>query len=166
MSAGRDVRGIKRGHQFDKVEMVVFCEPAESGTWLEFMTERAEEVLQKLEIPSRVLELCTGDLAFQAVRGFDVEAWSPGVGEWLEVSSASDCGDFQADRANIRFRRDEKAKPEYPHLLNASGVALPRLMISVIENYQQPDGSVVIPEVVRPYMGGRDKIAPGEFPLF
>ena len=166
MSAGRDVRGIKRGHQFDKVEMVVFCEPAESGQWLEFMTARAEEVLEKLEIPSRVIELCTGDLAFQAVRGFDVEAWSPGVGEWLEVSSASDCGAFQADRANIRFRREEGAKPEYPHLLNASGVALPRLMIAVIENYQQPDGSVVIPKAVRSYMGGRERIAPGEFPLF
>jgi seryl-tRNA synthetase len=129
------------------------------------MTERAEEVLTKLEIPSRVLELCSGELAFQAVRGFDVEAWSPGVGEWLEVSSASDCGDFQAERANIRFRREEGGRPEYPHLLNASGLALPRLMIAVIENYQQPDGSVVIPEAVRSYMGGREKIAPGEFAL-
>ena len=165
MSAGRDVRGIKRGHQFDKVEMVVFCEPKESPHWLEFMTERAEEVLRKLEIPARVVELCTGDLAFQAVRGFDVEAWSPGVGEWLEVSSASDCGEFQAERANIRFRREEGARPETPHLLNASGVALPRLMIAVIENYQQPDGSVVIPQAVRSYMGGRERIAPGEFAL-
>jgi seryl-tRNA synthetase len=166
MSAGRDVRGIKRVHQFDKVEMVVFCEPKESPHWLEFMTERAEEVLRKLEIPARVLELCTGELAFQAVRGFDVEAWSPGVGEWLEVSSASDCGEFQAERANIRFRREEGARPETPHLLNASGLALPRLMIAVIENYQQPDGSVVIPMAVRSYMGGRERIAPGEFALF
>ena len=165
MSAGRDVRGIKRGHQFDKVEMVVFCEPAESAKWLEVMVERAEEVLKRLEIPSRVLELCTGELAFQAIRGFDVEAWSPGVGEWLEVSSVSDCGDFQADRANIRFRREDGARPEMPHILNASGLALPRLMIAVIENYQQPDGAVVIPEAVRSYMGGRERIAPGEFAL-
>lgn len=165
MSAGRDVRGIKRGHQFDKIEMVVFCEPKDSPAELEFLVDRAEEVLKKLEIPSRVLELCTGELAFQAMRGYDVEAWAPGVGEWLEVSSASDCGDFQAERGNIRFRREERAKPEYPHILNASALALPRLMIAVIENYQQQDGSLVIPSVLRSYMGGRERISLGEFRL-
>ncbi|MGH2498484.1 MAG: serine--tRNA ligase, partial [Candidatus Limnocylindria bacterium] len=114
MSAGKDVRGIKRGHQFDKVEMVVVCRPEDSPNELRAMTALAADVVERLEVPARVLELCTGELAFQATRGFDVEAWAPGVGEWLEVSSASDCGAFQAERANIRFRREAGARPEHP----------------------------------------------------
>src|SRR5881296_3537712 len=165
MSAGRDVRGIKRGHQFDKVEMVVYCHPEESPKELEGLVDRAVEVLERLEIPVRVIELCTGELAFQATRGFDVEAWAPGVGEWVEVSSCSNCGSFQAERASIRYRREPGGKIEHPHLLNGSGLALPRLMISIIENYQQQDVSVVIPKAVRPYMRGRERIAPGEFAL-
>ncbi|MGH2473158.1 MAG: serine--tRNA ligase [Candidatus Limnocylindria bacterium] len=165
MSAGRDVRGIKRGHQFDKVEMVVYCHPENSPKELDGLVDRAVEVLERLEIPVRVIELCTGDLAFQAMRGFDVEAWSPGVREWLEVSSCSNCGSFQAERANIRYRREAGGKLEHPHLLNGSGLALPRLMIAIMENYQREDGSLEIPHVVRSYLGGREKIAPGEFSL-
>ncbi|HEV8229780.1 MAG TPA: serine--tRNA ligase [Candidatus Limnocylindria bacterium] len=165
LSAGRDVRGIKRGHQFDKVEMVVYCHPEDSPKELQGLVDRAVDVLERLELPVRVLELCTGELAFQATRGYDVETWSPGVGEWLEVSSCSSCGSFQAERAAIRYRRDPKGKIEHPHLLNGSGLALPRLMIAVIENYQQADGSLVIPSAVRPYMRGRERIAAGEFAL-
>ncbi|HEY6958167.1 MAG TPA: serine--tRNA ligase [Candidatus Limnocylindria bacterium] len=165
MSAGRDVRGIKRGHQFDKVEMVVFTKPEDSRKELDLLTDLAVDVLHKLELPARVIERCAGDLGFTAMKGFDVETWSPGVQEWLEVSSTSDGGSLQAERAGIRFKRDTNAKPEPPHILNASGLALPRLMISIIENYQQADGSIVVPNVVRPYMGGRERIAPGEFSL-
>ena len=165
MSAGRDVRGIKRGHQFDKVEMVVYCHPEESPKELDGLVARAVEVLERLEMPVRVLELCTGDLAFQAMRGFDVEVWSPGVGEWLEVSSCSNCGSFQAERGNIRYRRKPGGELEHPHLLNGSGLALPRLMIAIMENYQREDGSLEIPKAVRSYIGGREKIAPGEFSL-
>jgi seryl-tRNA synthetase len=165
MSAGRDVRGIKRGHQFDKVEMVVHCPPEDSPKWLDRMTALAVEVLEKLELPVRVTERCTGDLGFNAMRGFDIDAWGPASNEWLEVSSASDCGSFQAERSNIRFRREAGGKLEYVHTLNASGVALPRLMIAIMENYQQTDGSLEIPKALRSYMGGRDKITPGEFTL-
>jgi len=165
MSAGRDVRGIKRGHQFDKVEMVVYCHPEESPGELDGLVARGVEVLERLEMPVRVLELCTGDLAFQAMRGFDVEVWSPGVGEWLEVSSCSNCGPFQAERGNIRYRRKPGGGLEHPHLLNGSGLALPRLMIAIMENYQREDGSIEIPKAIRAYMGGREKIAPGEFSL-
>ena len=165
MSAGRDVRGIKRGHEFDKVEMVVLTKPEDSRAELDTLTRLATEVLEKLELPVRVVERCAGDLGFTAMKGFDVETWSPGVQEWLEVSSCSDAGSLQAERAAIRFKRDPKGRIEHPHILNASGLALPRLMISVIENYQQPDGSVVIPKAVRPYLRGRERIAPGEFAL-
>jgi seryl-tRNA synthetase len=165
MSAGRDVRGIKRGHQFDKVEMVVHCAPEDSPAWLERMTALAVEVLDKLELPVRVTERCTGDLGFNAMRGFDIDAWGPASGEWLEVSSSSDCGSFQAERANIRLRREAGGKTEHVHTLNASGLALARLMIAIMENYQQPDGSLLIPAVVRPYLGGRERIAAGEFSL-
>lgn len=165
MSAGRDVRGIKRGHQFDKVEMVVFCVPEESPRELALLTEKAVEVLEQLELPARVVERCSGDLGFVAMKGFDVEAWAPGAGEWLEVSSCSDGGSLQAERAGIRFKREAGGKPEHPHILNASGLALPRLMIAVLENNQQADGSVVIPAVLRPYLRGRERIAPGEFSL-
>lgn len=165
MSAGRDVRGIKRGHQFDKVEMVVHCLPEESPNELELLLELAVEVLERLELPARVVERCTGDLGFNSLRGYDVEAWAPGAGEWLEVSSVSNCGGFQAERSGVRLKREAGAKPELVHTLNASGLALPRLMIAVLENYQRPDGSVTVPEALRSYMGGRQRIVPEELPL-
>ena len=165
MSAGRDVRGIKRVHWFDKVEMVVHCLPEDSPKWLDRMTELAVEVVEKLELPVRVTERCTGDLGFTALRGFDVDAWGPAANEWLEVSSASNCGSFQAERSNIRFRREAGGKAEHVHILNASGVALPRLMIAILENYQHEDGSLEIPKAVRPYLGGRDCVRVGEFSL-
>ena len=165
MSAGRDVHGIKRGHQFDKVEMVVLTKPEESAAELDRLTKIAVDVLEKLELPVRVGERCAGDLGFVAMKGFDVDTWSPGVKEWLEVSSVSNGGELQAERAAIRFKRETGGKVEHPHILNASGLALPRLMISILENYQQADGSLVIPKVVRPYLRGRERIAPGEFTL-
>ncbi len=165
MSAGRDVRGIKRGHQFDKVEMVVLTRPEDSRAELDLLTELAVQVLEKLELPARVVERCAGDLGFSAMKGFDIETWSPGVQEWLEVSSTSDGGAMQAERAGIRFKREAGGRVEHPHILNASGLALPRLLISVIENYQQADGSLVIPKPLRHYMRGRERIEPGEFSL-
>jgi seryl-tRNA synthetase len=160
MSAGRDVRGIKRGHQFDKVEMVKFCKPEDSAHELETLIDNAREVCRRLEIPHRVVQMCTGDLSFTAAAKFDVEMWAPGCDEWLEVSSCSNFKDFQARRANIRFRRDAKrgARPEFVHTLNGSGLGLPRTLIAVIENYQQQDGSLVVPQVLRPYMGGVEVI--------
>jgi seryl-tRNA synthetase len=152
MSAGRDTRGIKRGHQFDKVEMVHFVEPERSAEHLEDLVRDAERIAELLEIPHRVVEMCTGDLAFSAMKKYDVEMWAPGVQEWLEVSSCSNFGDFQARRANIRYRPEQGSKPRYVHTLNGSGLALPRVMISLMENYQQADGSILIPEVLRPYM--------------
>jgi seryl-tRNA synthetase len=157
-SAGRDVRGIKRGHQFDKVEMYKFTSPENSYDELERLVSDAEEVCRGLNIPYRVVEMCTGDLGFQASKKYDLELWAPGCNEWLEVSSCSNCESFQARRANVRFRPDKGAKPEFVHTLNGSGLALPRVMIAVLENYQQQDGSVVVPEVLRPYMGGIDVI--------
>jgi seryl-tRNA synthetase len=154
MSAGRDVRGIKRGHQFDKVEMYQLVEPETSYDVLEQMVHDAEAVCQGLRIPYRLIQMCTGDLGFQASKKYDLEMWAPGVAEWLEVSSISNCTDFQARRANVRYRRDKGARPRYVHTLNGSGLALPRVMIAVMENYQQRDGSIVVPEVLRPYMGG------------
>ena len=158
MSAGRDVRGIKRGHQFDKVEMVKFCKPEDSMKELETLIENARETCRLLQIPHRVVQMCTGDLSFTAAAKYDVEVWAPGCGEWLEVSSCSNFKDFQARRANIRFRREKGAKPEFVHTLNGSGLGLPRTLIAVIENYQQTDGSLVVPEVLRPYMGGVEVI--------
>jgi seryl-tRNA synthetase len=158
MSAGRDVRGIKRGHQFDKVEMVKLVLPETSVQELDSLLDNAEDVCRRLGIPHRVVQMCTGDLSFTAAAKYDVEMWASGCGEWLEVSSCSNFMDFQARRANIRFRREAGAKPEFAHTLNGSGLALPRLMIAVLENYQQGDGSVVVPEVLRPYMGGVDVI--------
>jgi seryl-tRNA synthetase len=158
MSAGRDVRGIKRGHQFDKVEMYKFVAPERSADELQRMVADAEEVCRRLQIPYQVKLQCTGDLGFCAAITYDLELWAPGVGEWLEVSSCSNVLDFQARRANIRFRRDRGSKPEFVHTLNGSGLALPRTVIAVLENYQQPDGSVVIPGVLRPYMGGIERI--------
>lgn len=160
MSAGRDVRGIKRGHQFDKVEMVKFVEPAQSDRELLALLDNAEDVCRKLEIPYRVVQMCTGDLSFVAAAKYDVEMWAPGCGEWLEVSSCSNFGDFQARRAKIRYRPKPGAKPQLVHTLNGSGLALPRVMIAVLENYQQVDGSVMIPHILRPYMGGVETIEP------
>jgi seryl-tRNA synthetase len=158
-SAGRDVRGIKRGHQFDKVEMYKFTTPETSYDELEKLLDNAEDVCRALAIPYRVVQMCTGDLAFTAAKKYDLELWAPGCGEWLEVSSCSNCESFQARRANIRFRRERGAKPEFVHTLNGSGLALPRVMIAVLENYQQKDGSVVVPDMLRPYMGGVEVIA-------
>jgi seryl-tRNA synthetase len=158
MSAGRDVRGIKRGHQFDKVEMVKFVRPEDSLHELMRLIDNAEDVCRGLEIPYRVVQMCTGDLSFVAAVKYDIEMWAPGCAEWLEVSSCSSFADFQARRANIRYRRDAKARPEYVHTLNGSGLALPRVLISVLETYQQEDGSIVVPEVLRPYMGGKERI--------
>ena len=158
MSAGRDVRGIKRGHQFDKVEMVKLCRPEDSAYELQTLIENAREVCRLLGIPHRVVQMCTGDLSFTAAVKFDVEMWAPGCGEWLEVSSCSNFKDFQARRANIRFRREKGAKPEFVHTLNGSGLGLPRTLIAVMESYQQKDGSLVVPEVLRPYMGGVEVI--------
>jgi seryl-tRNA synthetase len=161
MSAGRDVRGIKRGHQFDKVEMVKFVRPETSDAELASLVSDAEDVCRRLGLRHRVVQMCTGDLSFTAAIKFDVEVWAPGCGEWLEVSSCSNFRDFQARRANIRFKPGPGAKPELVHTLNGSGLALPRVMIAVLETYQRPDGSVAVPEVLRPYVGV-DVIAAGD----
>ena len=153
MSAGKDTRGIKRGHQFDKVELYKFVEPESSDQELERMVDNAEEVCRRLGIPYRVLELCSGDLGFASTKSYDIEMWAPGCGEWLEVSSCSNCGDFQARRADIRFRPEPGAAPRFAHTLNGSGLALPRVVIALLENYQQSDGSIILPEVLRPYAG-------------
>jgi seryl-tRNA synthetase len=152
MSAGKDVRGIKRGFQFDKVEMYKFVLPENSEAELETLRENAEEICRLLQIPYRVKILCTGDIGFAARKTYDLELWAPGCNEWLEVSSCSNVGDFQARRANVRFRRAAGAKAEFAHTLNGSGLALPRTMIAIMENYQQKDGSIVVPEVLRPYV--------------
>ncbi len=159
-AAGKDTRGIKRVHQFDKVEMVKFIEPDEEKGIEELMSllDNAEEVARRLEIPYRVVQMCTGDLSFVAAIKYDVEMWAPGSQEWLEVSSCSYFRDFQARRANIRYRPTPDSKPVFVHTLNGSGLALPRVMIAILENYQQPDGSVVVPEVLKPYMGGVEVI--------
>ncbi len=162
MSAGRDVRGIKRGHQFDKVEMVRLVEgdPAISDWHLSDLLGNAEAICRLLGLPYRIVQMCTGDLSFTAAKKFDIEVWAAGCGEWLEVSSCSNFHDFQARRANIRYRPEPGAKPRYVHTLNGSGLALPRVMIGILENYQQADGSVIIPEVLRPYLGGMEVITP------
>ena len=160
MSAGRDVRGIKRGHQFDKVEMVKFVRPEESDKELAALLDDAEDICRRLGLAHRVIQMCTGDLSFTAAIKFDVEVWAPGCGEWLEVSSCSNFRDFQARRANIRFRPSAQAKPEYVHTLNGSGLALPRVLIAVLETYQQKDGSVRVPDALQPYLGGLDVLRP------
>jgi seryl-tRNA synthetase len=158
MSAGRDVRGIKRGHQFDKVEMVKFVTPDSSYRELERLLNDAEDICVRLGIPFRVLSICAADLSFTAAKKYDVELWSPGCGEWLEVSSCSNFEDFQARRANIRYRPESKGKPVFVHTLNGSGLALPRTLIAILENYQEADGSVTVPDVLVPYMGGVRRI--------
>jgi seryl-tRNA synthetase len=152
MAAGTDTRGIKRGHQFDKVEIYKVTDPGSSDRELEQLVADAEDICRRLDIPHRVVQLCTGDLGFAACKTYDIEMWAPGCAEWLEVSSCSNCGDFQARRANIRYRPEAGAKSEFVHTLNGSGLALPRVLIAVLENYQQADGTVLIPEVLEPYL--------------
>jgi seryl-tRNA synthetase len=159
MSAGRDVRGIKRVHQFEKVEMFVYCEPEDSEEELARLVRRARSIPEALDLPYRVVQLCTGDIGFNATKTFDIEIYSPGADEWLEVSSASNCLDFQARRANIRYRPAPEAPPRHPHMLNASGLASVRTLIAVMENYQREDGSIEVPAILRPYVG-RDRIEP------
>jgi seryl-tRNA synthetase len=158
MSAGRDVRGIKRGHQFDKVEMYKFTTPETSYDELEALVEDGLDMCRRLGVPHRLIQMCTGDLGFTAAKKYDIEIWAPGCGEWLEVSSLSNCEAFQARRANIRYRPEAGAKPRFVHTLNGSGLALPRVMIAIMENYQQADGSITVPEVLRPWMGGIEVI--------
>ena len=159
-SAGRDVRGIKRGHQFDKVEMVKIVDPATSDAELDAMVAQSGLLLERLRLPYRVVQLSTGDLGSAMMKTFDLEVWSPGVQEWLEVSSCSTAGEFQARRANLRVRREAGARPEFPHTLNGSGLALPRVMIAIMETYQQPDGTIRVPDVLAPWMGGIEVIGP------
>ncbi|ASS97820.1 MULTISPECIES: serine--tRNA ligase [Geobacillus] len=157
-SAGRDTRGLIRQHQFNKVELVKFVKPEDSYDELEKLTRQAETILQRLGLPYRVVALCTGDLGFSAAKTYDIEVWLPSYGTYREISSCSNFEAFQARRANIRFRRDPKAKPEYVHTLNGSGLAIGRTVAAILENYQQEDGSVIVPEALRPYMGNRDVI--------
>ena len=152
-AAGRDTRGIKRVHQFNKVEMYKFVEPDTSVDELERLLADAEDVCRRLGFTYRVLQLCTGDIGFASAKTYDIEVWAAGCQEWLEVSSCSNCTDFQARRANVRYRSQDGARPQLPHTLNGSGLALPRVNIAIMENYQQADGSIVIPEVLRPYTG-------------
>ena len=152
-AAGRDTRGIKRVHQFEKVEMYKIVEPRESARALDDLVADAGDLCARLGLPYRVMQLCTGELGIASAKTYDLEVWAAGSGEWLEVSSCSNCRDFQARRANIRYRPEPGARPEFVHTLNGSGLGLPRVMIALVENNQQPDGSVVIPEVLRPYTG-------------
>jgi len=157
-SYGKDTRGLIRQHQFNKVELVKFVHPSDSMKDLLQLLDNAEEVLRLLGLPYRVVELCTGDIGFSACRTFDIEVWLPGQNTYREISSCSNFGDFQARRAGIKFREDEKSKPEFVHTLNGSGLAVGRTVVAILENCQQEDGSVFIPEVLRPYMGGLEKI--------
>ena len=152
-SAGRDTRGLIRQHQFNKVEMVKFVNPDNSYEELDKLTHDAEEILQRLGIPYRVVRLCTGDLGFSSAMTYDIEVWMPSYSRYVEISSCSNFEDYQARRANIRFRREKKAKPEFVHTLNGSGLAVGRTVAAILENFQQEDGSVVVPKVLRPYMG-------------
>ena len=152
LAAGTDTRGIKRGHQFDKVELYKLTDPDSSDEELEKLVADAEDICRRLDIAHRVVQLCAGDLGFAACKTYDIEMWAPGCAEWLEVSSCSNCGDFQARRSNIRYRPEPGAKPQIVHTLNGSGLALPRVLIAVLENYQQPDGTVLIPEALEPYL--------------
>jgi seryl-tRNA synthetase len=158
MSAGRDVRGIKRGHQFDKVEMYMYARPDESDALLEQMREHAEATCEALGFTYRVKQLCTGDIGFNSAITYDIEVWAAGCNEWLEVSSVSNVRDFQARRSNIKYRPADGGKARFVHTLNGSGLGLPRTLIAVLENNQQADGSIVVPEVLRPWMGGVEVI--------
>ncbi|NLV73792.1 MAG: serine--tRNA ligase [Chloroflexi bacterium] len=158
MSAGRDTRGIKRGHQFDKVEMVKFVKPENSLDELMSLLDNAEDICRRLGLPHRVVQMCTGDLSFTAAVKYDVEIWAGGCQEWLEVSSCSNFKDFQARRANIRYRPADGSRPRWVHTLNGSGLALPRVLIGVLENNQLPDGTIAVPEALQPYLGGQQVI--------
>jgi seryl-tRNA synthetase len=158
-SYGKDVRGLIRQHQFNKVEMVKFAEPETSYDELESMVLNAEEVLKRLKIPYRVVELCTGDLGFGSAKTYDLEVWLPGQNAYREISSCSNCEDFQSRRANIRYRKEKKGRPIFVHTLNGSGLAVGRTLVAVLENYQQKDGSVIIPEALRSYMDGVERIS-------
>ncbi|WP_096186105.1 serine--tRNA ligase [Evansella halocellulosilytica] len=158
-SAGRDTRGLIRQHQFNKVELVRFVKPEESYEQLELLTSHAEKVLQLLKLPYRVMNMCTGDLGFTAAKKYDIEVWIPSYGTYREISSCSNFEDFQARRANIRFKRDAKGKAEFVHTLNGSGLAIGRTVAAILENYQREDGTVQIPDVLKPYMGGKDIIS-------
>lgn len=160
MSAGRDVRGIKRGHQFDKVEMYIYSKPEDSEAMHQKMLKDAEETCALLGIPYRVKQLCSGDIGFGATMTYDLELWAPGCNEWLEVSSVSNDTDFQARRANIKYRPADGGKAKFLHTLNGSGLGLPRTLIAIMENYQQADGSILVPEFLRPWMGGIEVIEP------
>ncbi len=157
-SYGKDVRGLIRQHQFNKVELVKICKPEDSYDELETLTQNAEEVLRRLEIPYRIIVLCTGDMGFSAAKTYDIEVWLPAQGKYREISSCSNCEDFQARRAMIRYRSKEKEKVNFVHTLNGSGLAVGRTLVAILENFQQKDGSVIIPDVLRPYMGGLEKI--------
>ena len=157
-SYGKDVRGLIRQHQFNKVEMVKLTEPEESYNELESMVRNAEDVLKRLELPYRVVELCTGDMGFGAAKTYDLEVWLPGQNTYREISSCSNCEEFQARRANIRYRKEKKGRPLFVHTLNGAGLAVGRTLVAVLENYQQEDGSVIIPNALRDYMGGLDRI--------
>ncbi len=159
-SYGKDTRGMIRQHQFEKVELVHVVRPEESWDTLELLTRHAETVLQELALPYRVVTLCTGDLGFGAAKTYDIEAWLPGQGKYREISSCSNCTDFQARRMQARWRNPETGKPEFVHTLNGSGVAVGRALVAVLENYQRADGSISVPEVLRSYMGGIDTVAP------
>jgi seryl-tRNA synthetase len=158
-SYGRDTRGLVRVHQFDKVEIMKYVEPETSYDELEALTANAETILQRLGLAYRLKVLCTGDLSFAAAKCYDIDIWSAGVGKWLEISSCSNYEDFQARRAGIQYKPSEGGKPRFVHTLNGSGVALARAVVAILENYQTPDGKIVIPEVLRPYMGGLSEIA-------
>ncbi len=158
-SYGKDTRGLIRQHQFNKVELVKFVRPADSYRELDLLLANAEEVLRQLGLPYRVMELCSADLGFSAAKTYDIEVWLPGQNAYREISSCSNFEDFQARRASIRFREDDQAKPEFVHTLNGSGLAVGRTVVAILENYQQADGSVVIPEPLRPYMGGLERIS-------
>lgn len=157
-SYGKDTRGLIRQHQFNKVELVKFVHPSESDAELEALTGHAEKVLQLLGLPYRVMALCSGDIGFSAAKTYDIEVWLPGQSCYREISSCSTFGDFQARRASIRFREDEQGKPEFVHTLNGSGLAVGRTLVAILENYQQEDGSVLVPPVLQPYMGGLERI--------
>jgi seryl-tRNA synthetase len=158
ISAGRDVRGIKRVYQFDKVEMVKFVRPGESDVELKRLIGEATDIISRLEIPHRLLDLSTGDMTFASAHTFDIECWAPGSNEWLEISSCSKFNDFQSRRMNIRYRPEDGKRPQFVHTLNGSGLALPRTIIAIMENYQTAEGDIVVPEVIRPFMGGQELI--------
>ena len=159
-AAGTQVRGLKRVHQFEKVEMYQFVDPESSMDALEELIQHASDVVRGLGLPFRLLQLCAGDLSFPSVKSFDIEIYSPASDEWLEVSSCSNCTDFQSRRANIRFRRDQAQRPELVHTLNGSGLAIPRVIIAILETFQQPDGSVVVPNALVQYLGGQEVLEP------